>query len=177
MIIYDVFRYFSRFVSREALADFFKASNGQQYDDRKAEILQLGDELRDPSIKTFIFGVNEQAARESISQVTDRYLFIDYSYINSTVDKTDVKRDFFHIAITIAEPHPSDEDQFAQALRQDGCLASIAAIRRYMRRDADLQQHIDWISWPQKMNPFAAPVLQNSYGWTMEFDIEGVDIV
>ncbi len=177
MIIFDVFKYFSRFVSRKALKDFFKASTGEHYKNCMNEVLQMDDKRRDENIKFLIFGINEEAARKMISQVDGRYIFIDYSIINSSVDQLDVKTDYFHVAITVAEPHISDEDQFAQMLRQDGCLKSIAAIRRYMRHDQDLMEHIDWMSWPQKITPFAAPGLSNSYGWTMEFDIRGVDIV
>ncbi len=177
MIVYDLFKYLSQFVSRSALADFFKSSTGQEYNTCKNEVLQLGDEFRDPDIKFLIFGINEEAARKMISQVKGRYIFVDYSYINSSVDRNDVKTDSFHVAITVAEPHVSDEDQFAQMLRQNGCLRSLSAIRHRMRHDQDLQQHIDWMSWPQKITPFVAPALTNSYGWTIEFDVRGVDIV
>lgn len=177
MIVYDVFKEFSRFVPRPALLDLFMTPEGREYKRLKAEIMALDDSLRDSSISAYIFGVDEQAVRSRISQVSGRYLFVDYSYISSTVDGLDVKTDLFHVAVTVAEPHPSDEDQFSHLLRQDGCLKSLAAIRRQMRYEQDLPQHLDWMSWPHKITPFVAPALANSYGWTMEFDVKGTDII
>lgn len=177
MMVFDILKYFSQFVSRAALDDFFLCPTGENYEQRMAEVLAVPDTFRDRSIGHLIFGVNTEAAKSKISQVHGKYLIVDYSHINSSVSHLDVKTDYFHVAVTVAVPHPSDEDQFAQALRQDDCLTSLAAIRVVMRHAMDRDRHLEWTAWPQKMTPFVAPSLSNSYGWTMEFDIQGVDIV
>ncbi len=82
-----------------------------------------------------------------------------------------------HIAVTVAMPRPSDEDQFANMISQDRCLEYISVIRSNMRYAIDKKAHIEWMAFPSNISPFVAKELSNSFGWTMEFDVKGIDIV
>lgn len=177
MILYNVFKYFSRFVSREALDRFFLASTGSEYDELRDEVESLPNDRRIGQITDFIFGVDTAAVKQKISQVTGCYLFIDYSQITSSVDRLDVKTDAFHVALTVAKPHPNDEDQFANMLGMDACMECMSKIRKTMRHDIDRDMHLEWLPYPATVSPFVAKDLSNSFGWTMEFDIKGIDIV
>ena len=177
MILYTTLEYFSRFVSRDALDRFFFASSGQEYDEMRREIEKQPDDWRFPELTDFIFGIDENAVKTKITQVSGCYLFVDYSGVKSSVDRLDVKTDLFHVAVTVAMPHPNDEDQFANMLGMDECLEIISGIRDLMRHDTDTELHLQWLQFPTSISPFVAKELSNSFGWTMEFDITGTDMI
>lgn len=175
MIIRDLFKYFSAFVPTAVLSDSFQVSEGTAYDAFKTELLAVGNTRRIAAIKSFIFGIDAEAVRQKISSVAGVYLFVDYSTVTSTVDETvDRKDDKLHVAVTVAEPQPHDRDQVATALSQDDTLAILNSIRRTMRIDDETYR---WLIFPNTVQPFQEKALANSLGWTMEFDVQGVDIV
>ena len=175
MILLLILRYFSQFVSREALENFFQASSGLVYDQSKEDVLAIPDGNRIPGLDNFIFGINTDAVKSRISSLAGPYLFIDYSNIVSTLSKQDVKTDSFHIAVTVAQAHPNDEDAFAETLSQAECLEVLKAIRERMRDDVDVDYCIEWLPFPTTISPFVAKDLSNSYGFTMELDIKTID--
>ena len=177
MILLLILTYFSQFVSREALENFFQASSGLAYDQSKEEVLAVQDGNRIPGLDNFIFGINTDAVKTRISSVLGPYLFIDYSNIVSTLSKQDVKTDSFHIAVTVAQAHPNDEDAFAETLCQSECLDILKAIRERMRDDVDIDYSIEWLPFPTTISPFVAKELSNSYGFTMELDLKAIDAV
>ena len=177
MILLSTLKYFSQFVSREALLDFFQASSGLAYDQAKEEVLAVSDGNRIPGLDHFVFGINSDAVKSKISSISGPYLFVDYSNIVSTLSKHNVKTDSFHIAVTVAQVHPNDEDQFAETISQAECLEIMKAIRIRMRDDCDLDHCIEWLPFPTTITPFVAKELSNSYGFTMELDLKAVDIV
>ena len=175
MILLTILKYFSQFVSREALQNFFQASSGLAYDQAKEEVLAVSDENRIANLDHFIFGINSDAVKSRISSVSGPYLFIDYSNIVSTISKQDVKTDSFHIAVTVAQAHPNDEDSFAETIAQSVCLDMLKSIRTAMRNDYDVNDCIEWLPFPTTISPFVAKDLANSYGFTMELDLKIID--
>lgn len=177
MIIKDLFHYFSDFVPVDVLDRLFHASTGSDYDTLRSAAASRCSERRIPIIRDFIFGIEAESLQKRISQVTGTYLFVEYSTITSTVDEqVDVKTDAMHVAVTVAAPQNTDQDQAAELLNQDRCLEVLAAIRREMRDDID-GDAVRWMRFPTSIQPFVAKALANSMGWTMEFDVAGVDIV
>lgn len=178
MIVKDLFVRLARFVPEKALKDIFQVPYGADYKPLKDEVLK--DPSRTPiaSLTSFIFGVNADSAQKRISQVGGIYLFVDYGNITSSIDeKVDVKTDSLHVAITVAAPLPTDQDQVAEVLIQDQCLEALSTIRAALRDDEDLVKGIRWMQHPSTIQPFTAKALANSLGWSMEFDVVGVDIV
>lgn len=175
MIIQELFKYFSAFVPKAVLGDIFQVPEGSRYAALKKWCYNQGDGRRMADITSFIFGIDADSVRERISSVPGTYLFVDYSTVTSTIDeKVDRKDDRLHVAVTVAEPQPTDRDQVSTMLSQDRCLAIISAIRRAMRDD---DQTVRWMVFPSTVQPFVSKALANSLGWSMEFDIIGVDIV
>lgn len=176
MILKQIFEYFSDFVPTDALGRIFLASTGTAYDSFKAAVLARTSSVRQSGLKDFIFGIEAESIQKRISSVGGPYLFVDYSTITSTIDpKVDVKSDAFHVAVTVAAPQPTDQDQVAEMLSQEQCLQIISAIRAKMRDDQD--DDVDWMRFPTSIQPFVSKALANSMGWTMEFDAVGIDIV
>lgn len=176
-ILRTTFLYFSRFVPRPALAAPFMLSSHPGHADLKEETLTLPDDRRIEGINDFIFSIDQNGVQQRISNVKGTFLFVDYSSVTSTVDRVDVKKDRFHVAITVARPRPKDQDQATEMLWQDEMLDIITAIRRVIRHDEDLKRSVWWLDFPTTISPWNAPSLGNSTGWTMEFDITGIDIV
>lgn len=178
-VLKKLFLYSSRFVSREAAQRLFVLDTGPGHDYAKLrqEILEVPDVDRNPAITDFIFGVNDQAVTTRIENIKGLYLFVDYSAITSSISSIDVKTDSFHVAMTIARPSPDNQDQATEMIWQDRALDAMTAIRRRMRDDFDDGNPVFWLKFPTTMQPFVAHALANSLGWTMEFDIQGIDMV
>ena len=178
MFIKDIFKYFAAFVPVDVLARTFQLSSGQEYKAFKAEVLQAQSDHRLPGITDFIFGIDADMIRQRITSVRGPYLFVEYSRVTSTIaSKVDRKDDRFHVALSVAAPQPDNYDLVGSALDQDTTLALISAIRRHMRDDDDPQRGIQWMEFPATLSVWSSKELSNSHGWSMEFDILGVDII
>lgn len=176
-ILKYLFLYCSRFVTRDAVQRLFVLDSGHGYAELKQEALAVPDADRNPLLADYIFGVDDKALQTRISQVRGMYLFVDYAAITSSVSTIDVKTDSFHVAMTVACPTPEDHDQATELLWQDRALDAMTAIRKKMRDDFDDSNPVFWLRFPTTVQPFIAHALANSIGWTMEFDVQGIDMV
>ena len=175
MHILDIFRYFAAFVPKEELMRVFNNEDGQDYHEIKTELLSASDELRIPQIKDFIFGIDASSVQQRITSVKGMYLFVDYGNATSYIDRTDVKTDRQHISLTVAIPTADNADQLRKAIDQDNCLSVIKIIRDQMRED-DYKYGVNWLpSDASTLQPFAAKELANSFGWSLDVNIEAVD--
>ncbi len=178
-ILSDTFCYFTRFVPVPALEAVFRLPSGNEHSELMKKVFEdLRDDPRHiEEIEDFIFSISQEGVQQRISNVKGVFLFVDYSAITSTVDRVDVKTDRLRVAITVARPRPKDQDQATEMIWQDKMLDIIGRIREIMRADEDSAPSLWWISFPTTIQPFHAPGLKNSMGWTMEFEITGTDIV
>lgn len=178
-ILRDTFIYFSQFVPRPALDAAFRLPSGDDHIALINDVETSGDDRRIAEIQDFIFSINQDGVQTRLSNVKGCYLFVDYGTITSGVDRVDVKTDRFHIAVTVACPRQKDQDQATEMLWQDKTLEILTTIRRQLRNDtlftADSAPY--WLEFPTTIQPWHAPGLSNSMGWTMELDITGTDIV
>lgn len=177
MILQDIFHYFSKYPSVNAINKFFnKSTSSQDYEEMKAKALGACKEIF-PEITDFIFGVDETHVQNQISQVKGIYLFIDYGNITSKVDKLNVKSDSMQLAITVAKPLSSGTyDQAEEILITEQLLKIISSIRKDLREDRS-DPFVQRLSFPNDITPFFARELSNSYGWTLMFNISGIDMV
>lgn len=176
-MIIDTMKYFARFVPLKALQNFFLFKGDHDYAQLKATMIAEESDRRIPEISDYLFGINNESLRRRISSITGIYLLVDYANITSTINATDCKKDSLHFAVTVAAPHPADEDWVNEALLQQRCLDILSTIRKEMRNDWRDTDQVHWLVFPTTIAPFSSKELANSFGWTMEFDIEGVDIV
>lgn len=178
MIILDIFKYFAAFVPKDALRRTFRAPDGKQYRALMDEVLSSGADRVQDGITDFIFGTDTDKLATVITSVTGIYLFVEYDRVSSTIDATsDRKDDRFHVAVTVACPVPDAADLVGAAITQDRCLEILSSIRRVMRNDDDLKRGIAWMDYPATLTVFSSKALAASQGWSMEFDIYGIDIV
>lgn len=174
-ILHDIFVYFARYMTPEAVnGAFAKAQGGETYEQLRRDALGVATG-RFPEITDYIFGVREDSVSRRISHVKDTYLFIDYGNITSQTDQRLVKRDDFSLAATVAKPMSSTAvDMAEELLISDHILETVTLIRDDMRSD-DSDSFIQRLLFPNDITPFFAPELSNSYGWTLLFKMRGVD--
>lgn len=176
-ILRNTFRYFTQFVPVAALEAAFRLPSGDDHQELFRDLTKMSPERRHPDIEDFLFSISQDGVQQRIANIKGVFLFVDYSSITSSVDRVDVKTDRFRVAITVARPRPKEQDQATEMIWQDKMLDIISDIRKAMRDDCDTDASTWWLSFPTTIQPFHAPGLQNSMGWTMEFDITGTDIV
>ena len=178
MLVKDLFKYFASFVPVRSLERIFQTPNGGCYAGFMDECLSADSDRRLEGITDFIFGINSDKIVKRISDVRGIYLFVEYSRVTSSINsKVDRKDDRFHVAVSVAAPQPDNYDLVQSALDQDKTLTIISAIRRYMRDDDDPRRGLYWMDFPATLSVWSSKELANSYGWSMEFDIIGTDIV
>lgn len=177
MILQNIFHYFCRYPSVAAVEKFFNKKNASiDYSVMKAKALDACKETF-PQITDFIFGVNEEQVRKQISQVRGIYMFIDYGNITSKENAYKVKEDAMQLAITVAKPLSSGTyDQAEEILITEELLKIISSIRRDLREDRT-DPFVQKLTFPNDITPFFARELSNSYGWTLMFNISGIDMV
>jgi hypothetical protein len=178
MIVLDIFKYFARFVPAAVLRKTFRIPDGDDYRALMEALLAEPSGREIEGITEYIFGTDPEKLATVISSVAGIYLFVEYDRISSTVNTaTDRKDDRFHVAVTVACPVPDSMDLVSSAIINDKCLEILSSIRRRMREDDDLRRGIEWMDYPATLTVFASKALANSQGWSMEFDIYGIDMV
>ena len=180
MILQDILHYFAKYPSRNAVNKFFNRKNTSagidSYNQMKTTALAACKDMF-PEITDYIFGVNEDQVKKQISQVKGIYLFIDYGNITTRVDRLNVKEDVMQLAVTVAKPISSGTyDMAEEILITEQLLQIITSIRNEMRDDRS-DPFIKRLTVPHDITPFFARDLSNSYGWTLMFNISGIDMV
>lgn len=178
MIILDIFKYFAAFVPKDALRRTFRVPSGEEYRKLMDAVLATGDDRVQDGITDYVFGTDQEKLSTVIGEVKGIYLFVEYDRVSSTINTVvDRKDDRVHVAVTVASPVPDSADLVGSSMVQDRCLEILSSIRRLMRDDDDLRRGITWMDYPATLTVFSSKALANSQGWSMEFDIYGIDIV
>jgi len=177
-LLQETFLYFAKYPLHDGAMKFFNKSTADpSYVALKQSCQDLPVKNKFPEISDYIFGINEQSIKKRIESIRGIYLFIDYGNINSVEDTKNVKYDNFHMAVTVAQPTSSTSFDLAEELiLSDKLLSIISSIRDEMRYDKT-DSFIKRIVFPNDITPFFARELSNSYGWTLMFQLKGVDLI
>lgn len=177
MLLQDIFIYFAKYLTETAVAKAFnKSAAGPDYEAFRKKALAAAQGLF-PAISDYVFGVDEELVKRKISQVKDTYLFIDYGNIASSTNSYDVKTDALQLAVTVARPISSNSyDQAEEILITEELLNIIARIRDDMRYDRS-DPFVRRLTFPNDITPFFARELSNSFGWTLMFQLKGIDLL
>ena len=104
------------------------------------------------------------------------YLFLDYGELTSSETALKVQEDHFRLAVTVARPLSANSINMAEEIIQnDELLSAILFIRDYMKKDKS-DPFIKRLTFPFDIQPFNAPELSNSFGWTLVFEMSGVGL-
>lgn len=176
-LLEHIFLYFAKYPATTAVSKFFTKGSGDTAYNTLKTAATAAAAGKYPAITDYIFGVNEESVTRRISQVKGIYLFIDYGNITSSTDRVGTKSDTFSVAVTVAKPISAGALDLAQeVLLSEDLLQIISAIRKDLRED-ESNSLMEYILFPNDITPFYARELSNSYGWTLMFQVRGVDMI
>lgn len=128
--IINILTYFSRFVSKDLLEQIFIQPDGskkQGYDEVKAEIFSLPDEIVIPEIGKFIVSINENFVSERIKNSNQFILFVEYGKFD--VNHETIKGVVESLAVTVAHNlSDTNNDNLNELLLMDSCLGILDRI-------------------------------------------------
>lgn len=178
-IYQDIFLYFARFADKSGVLKNFnnKPSSDEDYIRFYSAAEQLPDKPLIPGIPDFLLGASEDSVKKRILTFKSTYLFVDYGEVSSHQNELKVQEDEFRLGITVARPLSVNSYNLPEEIiLNDRLLNTILAIRQYMKDDRS-DPFIRRLTFPQELQPFNAPELSNSYGWTMIFTMRGVAMI
>lgn len=176
----DILVYFAKFPLKAGVQNLFQTVTSERasYAALKAQIDALTTHSLVPGITDFVMGLDEQAIKAQIANVTGSYLFVDYGHITSDRDNYQRQNDRILIAITVATPLAKDSmDLVEQVLLSDENLNRLLQIRDIMKADSVCTPFVQQLSFPNEITPFFARELSDSTGWTMVFQKTGIQLV
>ena len=177
-IFQDIFLYFARFADKNGvLKNFNKTSSNEAYNHFLNTVKDLPDIPLIEGIPDFLLAASDDSVKKRIQTFKDTYLFVDYGEISSHQTNLKVQEDEFRLGITVARPLSVNSYTLAEEIiLNDQLLDLTLKIRRYMKEDRS-DPFIRRLTFPQELQPFYAPELLNSFGWTMVFSMKCVDMI
>lgn len=175
-LLLDAYKYFAKFPQLAGVQKSFNAGKSSiaTYAAFKQAIDNLTPNSLIPGIKNYVFGVDENRIRKRIDTFADFYLMVDYGQLTFPQDGNRVITDSFYIAATVAIPFRDDQmDDAEELLLTQQAYSYLMQIREYMRID-DRESLTKNINIAPDANPFQAPELNNSIGWTLVMQRTGV---
>jgi len=174
----DIFLYFARFADRAGvLKNFTKTSGSDEYNRFRAAVEQLPASPIVSGISDFILAASEESVKKRILTFKSTYLFADYGEVSSRQSSLKIQEDYFQLALTVAHPLSANTLNMAEEIvLNDRLFTLICAIREYMKNDRQ-NPFIKRLTFPQEIQPFYAPALSNSFGWTMVFQMSGIAMI
>lgn len=177
-LIIDAYLYFAKFPEFSALAESFNSGrsslDGYTTFKTQVEELQNGTHSLVPGIKHYVFGVDEKRIKKRVQNFSDFFLMIDFGQVESPRDNHGSYIDEFYIAATVARPfRDEDMDDAEEILLNQQAYSYLMAIVDQIKQD-DKNSLTKHLRASADADPFHAPELSNSFGWTMIMRKKGV---
>jgi len=177
-ILQTTFLFFAQYpLHAGVMKNFNKSTSTQEYNDLKTLAQNIPVKDRIPQLTDYVFGVSDEAVKKRIQSISGVYLFVDYGDIRTTTNSLNVKKEEFDISVTVARPFSSNTfDAMEEIVMVDSYLQILADIRKDMRENRD-DPFVRLLTFPTDITPFASAQLNNSYGFSMVFQIQGVELI
>jgi len=174
MILADLIKYFSKFVSKTVLMKNFKIETDKfdGYTELKAFFDTLPAIGIVPELTDFIFTLNETKLAERVKTISGYFLLIEYSVVTiSAPDNLQNRSSRFNLAVIIGHHYDSKGlDSIAELLIMDKCYAICQTILRQMKVDDSNSCGINrLLDGSIKLAPFEPQLLYESIGWEFSF--------
>jgi len=179
MILENTFLFFARYPDHAGvMKNFNKKSLAENYNAFKSKAEALSVKSKYPEIADYVFGVSDDAVKKRITAITGLYLFVDYGNIRTTENQLKVKKDNFDLSVTIAKPFSSNlgMDSIEEIVIIDRTLELLKLIRNDIMAIKD-DPFVKMLTLPTDIIPFSSRELNNSYGFSMIFQLEGIDMI
>lgn len=174
-LLIDAFLYFAKFPEASALKGSFNSNRSEigGYTEFKAKADGLAVHSLLPGITDYVFGVDEKRVRKRIKDITGFYLLVDYGQVQSIENSTAIS-DSFYIAVTVARPFKEEDmDDAEEILLTQQAYTYIMAIKKQLLLD-DRESLTKHLKIPADADPWHAPDINNSIGWTLMLQRTGV---
>ena len=171
--IIQLFKYFARFVSKEALSSIFiqpDPSRMAGYAEVETEIMTAPDTRVIPAITRYVVSVNENFVAERIKNLHVFLLFLEYGKITLDHDRMDGIRQT--LALTLAHPFSdTNSDNLNEILLMNQALEILDRILRTMNEE---QHELDFcggslLKWPAEIQPVDPVAMHGCGGWSATF--------
>ncbi len=176
-LLLDAFLYFAKFPDFDGVKKTFNNSNDSAipgYSSFKQAVNGMAVNSLIPELKHYVFGVDENRVTKRIEDFHDFYLLVDYGINQRPTGQHNIITDSLYLAVTVARPFSDQEMNDAEEILLTQLaydyLMRITNTLRTDQRDS-LTRHLTAGADAQ---PFHAPKLNNSIGWTIEFVRKGV---
>jgi hypothetical protein len=179
MILENTFLFFARYPDHSGvMKNFNKKSPAESYLSLKDEAASLSVKSIYPEITDYVFGVSDEAVKKRISTIQGLYLFVDYGNIRTTENVLKVKKDSFDLSLTIARPFSSNSglDAVEELIIIDRTLELLSLIKSDISENRE-DPYVKKLTMPTEIIPFASKELSNSFGFSMVFQLEGIDMI
>ncbi len=179
MILEDTFLFFARYPDHAGvLKNFNRKSSDERYVYLKDSADNLPVKSLYPEIKDYVFGVSDEAVKKRISTIQGLYLFVDYGNIRTTENYLKVKKDSFDLSLTIAKPFSSNAglDGIDELLTIDRTLELLSMIKTDLLENRE-DPYVRKLTIPTEIIPFSSRELSNSFGFSLVFQLEGIDMI
>ncbi|OJV17906.1 MAG: hypothetical protein BGO30_08160 [Bacteroidetes bacterium 41-46] len=179
MILEDTFLFFARYPEHSGvMKNFNKKSQAERYLSFKSAAQALNIKSTYPEITDYVFGVSDEAVKKRISTIQGLYLFVDYGNIRTTENSYKVKKDSFDLSLTIAKPFSSNAgfDSIEELIEIDRALELLALIKTNISENRE-DPYVKKLTLPTEIIPFASKELSNSFGFSMVFQLEGIEMI
>ena len=172
--IINLFKYFTKFVPREALKTIFvqpEHTRKAGYAEIEAEVTAPGEAALIPDIERFIFSVNENFVSERIKNSRGIILFVEYGELNLDHESMNGARQA--LGITVARNFSDlNNDNLNEVLLMNRCLEILDRIIRQVRADQNEPGFCgtgELITYPVKILPLDPLLFYGSGGWSALF--------
>jgi hypothetical protein len=162
-LITDLFTYFSKFATKEAVLRNFKKSSGASYDELKSQFDNHQNVL---DFNTFIFGHDVKFLLEQIGSAKDYFLFIEYLQVKNTAGVANNH----DLRVSVAVGRKIDGktiDSITTAISMDNCLEQLKNIASEMTADKR-EQKTKLIIGNSSFEPFDTMDVPGAIGWSFE---------
>ena len=172
--IINQFKYFSKFVSPEALKTIFVQpghSRKPGYGEIESETLAPGGSAVIPEIERFIFSINENFVSERIKNSRGIILFVEYGELS--VDHEAMQGVRQTVSVTVARNFSDlNNDNLNEVLVMNRCLEILDRIIRQMEADQNDPGFCgsgELIAYPVKIRPIEPAFFYGAGGWSALF--------
>lgn len=174
-IIITLFKYFSKFVSKDILQAMLVNPEGSQqpgYAEIEAEILNQPDDYIIDDIEMFVFSTNEKFVSDRMKNVEKISLFVEYGAFNyNPTTPLGIRQ---KLAVHVAFPYSmANNDNLNETLLMNRMHNVLCTVLDQMEADqADLEfcGTRELISFPAEIVPIEPMLFYDRSGWMAIFD-------
>lgn len=173
-LIINLFKYFSKFVSKEVLEGIFiQPDNSRKtgYSEIESEILAQSDNNVIDEIEKFVVSINENFISERIKNSHGFILFVEYGKLN--VDHNTEKGIVQSLAVTVAYNFSdNNNDNLNEIIHMNKCLDILDKILRRMgeeQSELDFCANSELITYPAEIQAVDPMSFYGCGGWCAMF--------